>query len=526
MESGRPVEKIAPPDFLPSECYYWRMLSRFLAAAAALLMAVTPVFPQSTTNVTFTRDLRLFAMMGALNAAGFDIEFGSQYHPVREALRKYSADVDPELVKQLKAFYKNHKGDQTDEAQLAKYISLAVNLSEIPDFQPALREELMPPDARSVFDFAELMREYYEKAHLGRHWLEVRADYERAIEQIGPVLRELFVRTDSYLRIPLGANTGRSMSVYLELAAPINTVNLRSNQESYYVILGDSASPKIDDIRHAYLHFQMDTLVTSNMSRLQGVPVLLDLVKKANGVDPAYTAEGHTMTAESLIRALELRMDKVPPARARESINAFYRSGLILTPYFYEALEGFERGDLTFRFAFIDMARNLDEKSEEKRFRDTFNKIPVPQKSVARPEVPQEILEPTNPALDLLKQAQIAFNAGDVDRARTAFERVLADYDRDNGAAEYGLGLIASKKGDSQEAKEYFDKAIRNGSVEPGMKVWSYIYMARIFDLECSRDRALEYYQQAIKMGDNSQNAQAAAKDGVAKPYGGGETCK
>lgn len=501
------------------------MLSRFLVTAAAVLLAVTPVFSQ-TTNVTFTRDVRLFAMMGALNAAGFDIEFGPQYHPVREVLRKYAADVDSELIKQLKAFYTSHKGDQTDEAQLAKYISLAVNLNETPDFQPALRQELMPPDARSVFGFAELMREYYEKAHLGRHWLEVRADYERAIEQMGPSLRDLFVRTDSYLRIPLGATTGRSMSIYLELAAPINTVNLRSNQESYYVIIGDSASPKVDDIRHAYLHFQVDTLVTTNMSRLQGVPQLLDLVKKANGVDVAYTSEGHIMTAESLIRALELRMDKVPPARARESLNSFYRSGLVLTPYFYEELEGFEKGDLTFRFAFIDMARNFDEKSEEKRFRETFNKIPLPQKSVARPEVPQEILEPENPALDLLKQAQIAFNAGDLDRARTAFERVLADYDRDNGAAEYGMGLIASKKGDSQEAKEYFDKAIRNGSVEPGMKVWSYIYMARIFDLECSRARALEYYQQAIKMGDNSQNAQAAAKDGVQKPYGGGDTCK
>ena len=43
------------------------------------------------------------------------------------------------------------------------------------------------------------------------------------------------------------------------------------------------------------------------------------------------------------------------------------------------------------------------------------------------------------------------------------------------------------------------------------MKVWSYIYLGRIFDLECNRDTAVEYYQQAVKVGDNSQNAQAAA---------------
>ena len=52
------------------------------------------------------------------------------------------------------------------------------------------------------------------------------------------------------------------------------------------------------------------------------------------------------------------------------------------------------------------------------------------------------------------------------------------------------------------------------------MKVWSYIYLARIFDLECARDRAVEYYQQAIKVGDNTRNAQAAAREGLAKPYG------
>ena len=127
---------------------------------------------------------------------------------------------------------------------------------------------------------------------------------------------------------------------------------------------------------------------------------------------------------------------------------------------------------------------------------------------------------------DVLTQAQTAFNAGDMSKAQTAFERVLAEFDRDNGAAEYGLGLIASKKGDIDTAKHYFDRVIQNGSVEPAMKVWSYIYRGRISDLECERDKAVEYYQQAIKLGDNSQNAQNAAREGLQKPYGGGDACK
>src|SRR5579871_4532470 len=114
-----------------------------------------------------SRDVRLFATMAALNAAGYDIEFGSEYYPVRAAVRKYAADADPNLIAQLKQYYSTHKGTETDEAQLAKYISLAVNLSDAPDFKPALREESLPPDARSIITFSELIREYYDQAHLG-----------------------------------------------------------------------------------------------------------------------------------------------------------------------------------------------------------------------------------------------------------------------------------------------------------------------------------------------------------------------
>ena len=95
-------------------------------------------------------------MMAALNAAGFDVEVASsQYHPVREIVRSYAKDVDPDLIARLKFFYNTRKGSQTDEAQLAKYISLAVNLSGAPDSIPSPAEEALPPDARSVVGFLD-----------------------------------------------------------------------------------------------------------------------------------------------------------------------------------------------------------------------------------------------------------------------------------------------------------------------------------------------------------------------------------
>src|SRR3989449_11491302 len=109
------------------------------------LILALPAFFQNT-NVTVQPDLRLFTTMAALNAAGFDVEFGSQYHPVREAVRKYANEVDPDLIARLKSFYNARKGSQTDEAQLQKYISLVVNVSDVPVLKPYTREESLPPD--------------------------------------------------------------------------------------------------------------------------------------------------------------------------------------------------------------------------------------------------------------------------------------------------------------------------------------------------------------------------------------------
>ncbi|OLE75110.1 MAG: hypothetical protein AUG12_00220 [Acidobacteria bacterium 13_1_20CM_2_57_8] len=498
------------------------MLGRIALVLFLVASCVVPGSAQSRT-IIFEPNLRLFTTMAALNVAGFDVEYGSQYHPVRAAARKYTEDLDPDLVARLKAFYKGRKGNETDEAQLSKYISLAVTLTDAPNFRPATREENMPPDARSVLGFADLLREFYEKAHISQYWTVIRLQYEREIARQAPVLRDLIVRTDAYLRVPLGNVVTRNLAVYLELAAPINTVNVRSYQDNYYVVLGDSTNPRVDDVRHAYLHFQLDSLVALNAPKIAGGNNILGLVSRAEGVDRAYTSEFHIMTTESLIRAVELRMDRVPAVRARENVDAYYRSGLLLTPYFYEALQSFEQNESGIRDYFPEIAKAIQLKTEQQRFQETFSKIPIPQKTASRPEVPQPPpAPPANPTLDLLKEGEAAFNSGDHAKAKAAFERVLSDFDRNNGAALYGLALIASKQNDDELAKQYFDRTIRSDSAEPSMRVWSYIFMARIFDLECTRERAVEYYQQAVKLGDNTRNAQAAAREGIQKPYGDG----
>jgi tetratricopeptide (TPR) repeat protein len=374
-------------------------------------------------------------------------------------------------------------------------------------------------------DFAPLLQEFYQKSPLSELWAEFRPSYVQEISQLGAPLREMIVAADAYLRVPLGGASLQTMEILIELAAPVNSVNVRSYQDDYYVVMGSATSPRVDDVRHAYLHFQLDSLSARNLSRIQNGNALVSLVKGAEGVRSEYVSDLYVMTSESLIRAVELRMDRLPAVPARTALDNYYRSGLLLAPYFYDALGIYEQREEGMREYFSEMVTAINVKAEQTRFQERFAAIPVPERIVSRPEVPEPLpLPPPNPIRDLLKTGESAFNSNDNAAAKAAFDRVLSDFDRTNGAALYGLALIASREGDSENALDLFDRTVRSESAEPGMKVWAYIFQARIFDLQCNRERAMEYYQQAIKLADDTRNAQAAAGEGLKAPFGDG--CK
>jgi hypothetical protein len=51
------------------------------------------------------------------------------------------------------------------------------------------------------------------------------------------------------------------------------------------------------------------------------------------------------------------------------------------------------------------------------------------------------------------------------------------------------------------------------------VKVWAHIYLGRIFDVDQKRTEALQQYQSAIALGDNTRSAQDAAQRGVREPF-------
>jgi tetratricopeptide (TPR) repeat protein len=497
------------------------MFLRFFGILSLLCACAIPSLAQS--SVTIDEDMRVFTTVAALNVAGFDVELGSQYHPARAELRKIADTLDPELLKKLKEFYASHKGGRSDEEQLAKYISLAVVLTDAPALKPVGREESLPQDARDVLGFVPLLQEFYQKAGISRVWARLESAYDAEMDRIGPTIRDAISVTDAYLRATGGGSAGQTMRVSVELGAPRNSVNVRSHLENYSVVLGYPSTLKTEEIRHAYLHLRLNQAAGNAALKVEKRAALLALIAKEDGVPREYSSSFEDMLAESLIRAVELRIDHASAAKSEQSLRSYYRTGLLLTPYFYSALAAYEASDVSLRSELENIVRSIDVGKEQARFQSTFRAIPLPEKQQLRAEVP--IAPPVDPVRELLLSAQSSF-AKDKPAARAAFERVLRDYDPNNGRALYGLGLLEMEKENLDEALKYFERTLKSSSTDLSMKTWSYIYTGHILDFKCQRQAALENYRKALQTGDNSQNAQGIAERDLAKPFGGGGECR
>ncbi len=479
-----------------------------LTAGAARAQGVTAIIE---------RDIRVFAVVVALNAAGFDVELAAQYHPVRQRVRDAVAGIDEDLIRRLREFYTDHKGDALDESQLASYVSLALTLTDPPSLEFAYDQQFVPPDARALGDFLPLLREFFDAARITRLWAALASSYDEALDEMAPLLRETILQTDAYLRVPLGQRNMRQLVIFVELAAPINSVNVRNYPDNLYIVLGDSMAARLEEVRHAYLHLLLDPIVGLKRSELAREQRLTSLIEGAAGVRSEYAEDFETLVTESLIRSVELRMDDTA-SDLQPLIDTAYRSGLLLAPHFYEGLVRFEASEVGIREFFPEMLESVEIDVETVRFADRFDSIPIVAEESPVAEVPPVV----NPVPGVLLEAQVAFNSGDDDTARAAFERVLTDFDPPNGPALYGLALIHSRAGDPALAAEYFSRTLESVSAEPLMRVWSHIYLGRISDIQCQREAALEHYRSALDLGDDSQGARTAAAGAIDQPFGPG----
>ncbi|HVP64372.1 MAG TPA: tetratricopeptide repeat protein [candidate division Zixibacteria bacterium] len=453
----------------------------------------------------------LFAVMASINACGYDQDLAGS-HPVREKIREevVQAARTPEAQQELKAmctFYADHL--QADSAkQLAQYVSLALNMGPASDFALKLPESDLPPDAHYVQGFADLVQKFYNSASLGKIWTRYHPVYEQLVAANSGPVHDVLTSTDLYLKRPLSTYSKGSFIVYLEPMAAPALVNSRIYGDDYFMVI--SPTPKgirLDQVRHAYLHFVLDPLAQTRGLTMQKLAPILKSVEDAP-LETPYKKDVSLLVTESLIRAVEARLQgtrKSPEEPRRQMVDTAMKEGFILTEYFYNALVKFEAEPQSLETTYGIWLREIEPGAIQKRARN------IQFAQTATPELVKK--SERRPMLDL---AERALAAGNLEGAEKFAVEAL-NRGEDAGHALFVLARASTMQGKMDEAQDYFQRTLAV-SKNPKIAAWAHIYLGRIYDMKQDRNAAVEHYQAALN-ADPAAGTRAAAERGLKQPY-------
>ena len=480
-------------------------IATFLIVFLSVLLLLPRYGGAQNPGVLMDSDIRVFTVLAALHAGGLGEDDARIQSPGLAIVQEFQG-APAALREKIHQFYQDHRETKKSEDQLSKYISLALLSEGPPGFKPVLPLTNLPPDVGPIAEFLDLAKAFYSEAKVEAVWSKYRAYYDQAVLRYRPIVNQIILTTDGYLRIASGSFLDRRFTIIPEYLAPPNHFNARNYRENYYLVFGPSERLKTDEIRHQYLHFILDPFALRFMLPRETRTALTKFVTAAPNIEERYQNDPQFLISESFIRAAELRMNRVPEEKASSERDASIRSGAVLTRHFYEALKTFEAGEEGIRLYYPGVVKSIDVVQVQATF-EAAQKAPV-----EKPAEPTEVQK-------LIGEANSNLGSSNWDKAKELFETVLTNHDASSGDALYGLGVVASIQNEREKARDFFRRALQSPSSEKSVKAWSHIYLGRLHDVEGERKDALLQYQAAIDIGDNTRNAVDVAKRGLKQPF-------
>jgi tetratricopeptide (TPR) repeat protein len=450
----------------------------------------------------------LFTVLAALNATGYDAELASpNNHPMRAQVREALAASKSPVFNELKSFFAAHRQPNAT-AELSQYVSLALSTSGPPDFNLRFKSTQIPPDVQPLQDLLPLLQIFYVEAHIDELWLKAQPAFEEAIARYQQPLSQAILQVNSYLRNPTSGYMGRRFQVYLDLLGAPNQVQTRSYADDYIVVVTASAEPRVDDVRHAYLHYLLDPLATKYGMDLLKKRALIDLAQPAPALDAAYKSDFLLLSTESLIKAIETRLPG-----SKTSVEVALREGYILTPFFAEQLLGFEKEPDAMRLAFPEMVKRLNSAAEIKRLAGVEFAAKARERAAKVAERPAEPVVRVNPTLE---EAERLYGNRDLESAKQAYLRLLKETDDQplHARAYYGLARVAVLQKDPETGERLFQKVLEC-SPEPFVKAWALVYLGRLSDIAGDRGQAESHFKNALAVDGASATARREAEKGM-----------
>jgi len=495
--------------------------------------------------ITLESNEALFSIATALNVCGYDAGL-AESDPVRQQVRDdvNAALLDSSIARDnrdvLCHYISDHRLDDPSR-DLAQYVSLAVYLT--PTLTLSASEADMPPDANAVANMLPELQAFARSTQLHLIWIKYRPEYEALTARLHEPLTRMILETNVYLKQPTSAYDGRRFLVLLEpMLSPAET-NARIYGTDYILVTSPvktttptQLSVHLDQIRHIYLHYELEPLIYARSGSIARLAPLLSTVQDAP-LDFVYKSDVMALVTECLIKAIEARTLEIPDARPRppaskdRSDQADYdvrmnsyehhldqarhdlaakdvRQGYILTQYFYEKLQLFERDPGGLNENIGEMVYGMDvDREKHSASQVTFDR-----------EGSSDFLRRTPRHLSGLDLAEMKLIRGDVDGASELVQKALDQKTPDAARAHFLMARIETHEGLMDDALASFEQTIAL-SKDPRTTAWSHIYAARIYDIQDQREKALAEYRAALISRDGRADTKAAAEKGLQQPF-------
>ncbi|HZD78333.1 MAG TPA: hypothetical protein VE218_15090 [Acidobacteriaceae bacterium] len=500
---------------------------------------IDPAGPQ----ISLQTSEAVFDIAVALNTCGYDAGL-EQSQPIRQKVRDQvnaavAASAEAQNTRdQLCAYIRQH--DLSDSSHnLSQYVSLALYVTPPPDLTNSVPLTEMPPDSTQVVEILPLLRKFAREIDLHYIWISVRPQYDAIVNSLHDPLSQMVVRTNAYLKMPANTTGDSRFAVVLEPLFDPGQTNARVYGADYVVVTSPTRDDKVrmDEIRHTYLHFELEPLLYSRASSLDRLLPFLKVVREAP-LEYTFRSDIVSLVTECMIRAVEARtLDtgvapfKMPAVVGHSDFAAMERErhateqkaeavrqavvkrdmeeGYVLTAYFYEKLTAFEKEPQSFKESIGEIVYGMDVPSEMGHVKHiTFSQ-----------QNEGDVVHRGTRQLHGLDLAELKLLQGDVNAASTLAHQELDRHTGDTARADFLLARCAVMQRNVDQARHYFEETIRLGK-DPRLLAWSHIYLGRMDDLEHSRDEALAQYQQALVNRDGQLDTKQAAENGLKQPYG------
>ncbi len=490
------------------------------------LKTEAPKLPAQTNQSPITLDGNetIFSVLAALNACGYDQDLtisDATRMNVRAEMERNLRDSEEatQVRTALCAFVQKHEAGKDPNRNLSQYISLALYLDGPPHFVPRVKEDELPPDAASIAGFGALLEHFYERAGLHTIWERHRRDYLAAMVRYHAPLAKMVFDTEIYLKQPSSQFLGKTFTIYLDFMGSPNETDARNYGPAYFVVVFPSpttsnAEPqtalKMDQIRHTFLHYEMDPLAEKHFSAIKRLEPLLQSVKRAPLEEP-FKTDISLLVTECMVRAIEIRTtgSKSMEAMRAQAVDDAVKQGYILTKTFYDAVVAFEKDQVGIRGAYSGFLENVDLKKEQKAAAE------LQFASAASPELVR-LSRPEERRMLVTAEKRLA--AGDPKGAEELAQQALNKKIGDQGRALFILAEVAVANKNRDGAQDNFQKAIAATS-DPKVVGWSHVYLGRILDMKEDREAALAEYRAALNAGGELPEIKAAAERGLEQAY-------